>query len=262
VGAEDYQLPVAAGGHHLHGGEQGFGQQWWQLLEASENSARFAYHSRAGEQGYPGALAIEVRYTLTDDNELRVAYSASADRRTVLSPTQHSYFNLAGHGSGSIVDHQLLVNAEAFVPLAEDFIPVGPAVPVQATAMDFRERARLAERLNVNDRQLAIAGGFDHSWILDPERDWQRDAAAVLFEPATGRRMAVYTDRPALHFYSGNMLHAGTVGKQGSVYGPHSGLCLETQHIPAPVFDGDDPAVRLMPGQQWTSETRFAFSGF
>ena len=258
---QDYQLPVPATGHHLHGGDAGLGRQVWQLSYSGEQQIAFRYESPDGEGGYPGKLVTTVEYRLTDDNEFLVHYHAAADRDTVYSPTQHSYFNLAGHAGGSILDHELTVDATQFVPIDDEYIPLGGPAAVRGTAMDFTRPAALRDRID-SDEQVARAGGFDHSFVLPEDRDWRQQPAAIVREPQSGHQLTLYTDRPALHFYSGNMTGVDITGKQGATYGHRQGFCLETQHVPTRQFDAEAPAVRVGPGNDFSSETRFAFSGF
>ncbi len=259
---QEYPLPVPDTGHHLHGGVQGLGKRAWQVAAQDDSSIRFHYDSEDGEQGYPGRLALCVEYTLTDDNAFVVRYAAEADRQTVVSPTQHSYFNLGGHAAGVILDHELTIDADEFVPVDEELIPRGGSVPVAGTAMDFREPRNLRQQLAQAGTQIDVAGGFDHSWLLDTDRDWRSSPAAQVREPRTGRQLAVYTDRPALHVFSGNTGGDGIRGKEGVLYGPRHGFCLETQHVPTPRFDASAAAVCVSPDRPFASETRFVFTGF
>jgi len=262
LAGKQYPLTLSDGCHHLHGGVSGFGKRQWQLVSHDEHRVQLAYHSEAGEQGYPGAITLKVTYTLGDDDVLSVHYEATADAATVISPAQHSYFNLAGHASGTVLDHELMIDSDYFVPVTQDLLAGASPVSVEGTAFDVRHPRRIGDRVAVEDAQLVAAGGFDHSWLLDSGRDWQRDPVAIVAHPETGRRVSVYTDRPALHFYSGNMLPSGLSGKDGSEYVTRGGFCLETQHLPQPVFDAADPSVRVSPEQPFHSETRFAFEGF
>lgn len=257
---QSWQLPVGAAGHHLHGEEQGFGKRVWDVVEVSGQRVRFQYQRADGEGGYPGQLDVAVEYELTDDDVLVVRYHAQSDSPTVISPTQHSYFNLAGHQGGSVLGDELQVYAQRYVPVDDDLIPLCGPVPVDATPMDLRDGRSLDRCFAVSDRQLEIGGGFDHTWMLNPERDWQTEPAAVVREPNTGRSLVVYTDRPGLHIFSCNLQEAVIEGKQGTQYAARHGLCLETQHIPRAPFDA--AAVRVAPGEDFASETRFAFSGF
>ena len=254
------QLPVGEGGHHLHGGALGFGKRRWEVRDVSPDRVAFYRSSPHGEEGYPGRVDIQVDYHLADDNVLEVRYLANSDRRTLLSPAQHSYFNLAGHDSGDILGHELMLRADSFVPLRPDLIPRGGTLPVDNTAMDFRAPRRIGDRIDGGDEQLDLAGGYDHSWVRGSDDDWENTPAAVVREPGSGHTLEVYTDRPALHFYSGNMLDDGLTGKAGAIYSRCQGFCLETQHVP-----GSPLAVEpllLEPGATFESETRFAFSGF
>ena len=248
-------------GPQLHGGEWGLGRQRWQLAGQENDRIRFRYVSPNGEGGHLGQVVFGVDYQLTDSNEFVVRYTAEADCETVVSPTQHSYFNLAGHDAGSILGHEVRIDAARFVPVDEALMPLGSAA-VEGGAMDLRRPRVLRQGLAVQDEQLEAAGGYDHSWELAARGDWRSSPAAVAREPCSGRELAVYTDRPAVHFYTGNMLAAAVPGKDGACYGPRHGFCLETQHLPTRRFDRTAAAVRVAPGAAYESETRFAFRGY
>lgn len=262
LGGRRYDLPVAQTGHHLHGGRLGFGKRAWEVTAADAASISLRCHSPDGEEGYPGSLTLAVTYTLDDNNTLIVEYRANADQETVVSPTQHSYFNLAGHASGNVLGHEIAIDSEHYVPVDETLIPCGAPQPVAGTAMDFRSPRPLGDALGQGGEQLALAGGFDHSWELAACRDWTIRPAAEVREPNTGRELVVYTDRPALHFYSGNMMDVAVPGKTGALYDRRQGFCLETQHLPTPVFDASASAVQVSPRRPFSSQTRFEFSGF
>ena len=257
---QTWRLPTGVGGHHLHGESAGFGKRVWQVVDASGGRVCFQYQRAHGEGGPPGELKVTVDYELTADDVLVVRYHAQADRPTVCSPTQHSYFNLAGHANGDVMGHELKLDAERYIPLEDDLIPRCGPVPVEATPMDLRNSCCLRDCLAMTDRQLEIGGGFDHTWVLNSGRDWQATPAGTVREPNTGHTLDVYTDRPGLHIFTANWAKAESAGKQGARYAARQGLCLETQHIPRPQFDA--AAVRVAPGEDFRSETRFAFSGF
>lgn len=225
-----YQLATNDGPNHLHGGTRGFDQVVWQPVESSQNQLKLEYISGDQEENYPGRLYVQVTYTLTDDNELRIDYWAVADQDTIVNLTNHSYFNLKGHDQGDILDHQLQLNADYFTPINSDTIPTGEIVSVANTPMDFRKLTQIRANLDQENEQIKNGLGFDHNWVL---RDNARlKKAAELYEPTTGRLMEVYTTKPGIQFYSGNFLKGPIQGKAGAVYDQHSGLCLETQYFP------------------------------
>src|SRR5688572_10641082 len=257
-----YQLPINDEPHHLHGGARGFDRVVWAcepLREAPGEGLALRHTSPDGDQGYPGTLNVEVRYLLSDGNELQVDYLAATDKPTPVNLTQHSYFNLAGAGRGDILDHQLTINADAYTPVDCTLIPTGKTVPVAGTPFDFRTPVAIGARIGDPDPQLEYARGYDHNFVLRGEAPAPTHAARVM-EPATGRSLDVFTTEPGLQLYSGNQLE-GVVGRGGRRYGRHSGFCLETQHFPdspnQPVF----PSTILRPGANYQSRTVFAFGG-
>lgn len=254
-----YTLPRNDGPNHLHGGPHGFHQAVWRASEkisAGGQSLELSYLSRDGEEGYPGDLSVQVTYTLTDDNALRIDYSASTDRDTVLNLTNHSYFNLAG--SGDILTHELELFASHFLPVDTTLIPTGELRPVRATPMDFRSTTHVGARIAADDDQIRRAQGYDHTWILDKEVG-RLALAARLTEPMTGRIMEVSTTQPGVQFYSGNVLDGSCVGKRGQRYTRRSGLCLETQHFPDSPNQPRFPSTVLRPGDTFNHATLYRF---
>ncbi len=253
-------LAANEGANALHGGIQGFDKRAWQAREASGAHLSLAYTSPDGEEGYPGTLAAEVTYTLTGGNALRIDYEASTDRPTVINLTNHSYFNLAGEGAGSILDHQLMLNAACYMPVDAASIPIGETREVRGGAMDFTTPIAIGARIRNGGEQLARAGGYDHSWVLDKPAPGALSLAARLRDPASGRVLEVQTTEPGIQFYSGNSLDGSLIGAGGRAYGPWDGLCLETQHHPDSPNRPDFPSTVLRPGEIWRSTTIFAFS--
>ena len=255
-----YELPTNNGPNHLHGGADGFHRVVWTIdpfMRADRAGLTLSYESQDGEQGYPGTLGVRVVYTLTDANELAIDYEASTDRASVVNLTHHSYFNLAGHDAGDVLEHELTIDADAYTPTDERLIPTGAIAPVAGTPFDFRHATRIGERIDAPDEQLANAGGYDHNWVLRGDRSLSR--AARLSEPRSGRVMHVYTTEPGLQFYSGNFLDGSLRGKGGHAYAHRSGLCLETQHFPDSPNHANFPSVVLRPGQVYRSRTVYAF---
>lgn len=262
---EQYALAANDGSNHLHGGQQGFDKVLWQAEPfESEASAGLVlrYTSEDGEEGYPGRLESEVTYTLTDDDELVVDYRAVTDKATPVNLTQHSYFNLKGEGSDTILDHQLMINASEFTPVNDTLIPTGEIRSVKDTPFDFTQATPIGERIEQDNEQLAFGGGYDHNFVL-ARGDAAADAlvvAAKVWEPQSGRLVEITTTEPAIQFYSGNFLNGDLTGKQGQAYGHRSGFALETQHYPDSPNQDAFPSTILAPGDTYRSRTVYRFS--
>ena len=260
VGGTRYQLPINDEPHHLHGGIRGFDRVAWQcepFRNGRGEGLALRHTSPDGDQGYPGTLNVEVRYLLSDSNELQVDYLASTDKPTPVNLTQHSYFNLGGAGERDILDHQLSIEADAFTPVDCTLIPTGKIVPVDDTPFDFRAPVPIGARIGNPDPQLQYARGYDHNFVLRREGPSPAHAARVM-EPTTGRTLDVFTTEPGLQLYSGNQLD-GVAGREGRRYGPHAGFCLETQHFPDSPNQPRFPSTILRPGERYQSRTVFAF---
>jgi aldose 1-epimerase len=254
-----YSLARNDGVNHLHGGPHGFHRAIWQASERrSEEGPSLALHylSRDGEEGYPGNLSVDVVYTLTDQNALRIDYSATTDRDTVLNLTHHAYFNLAG---GDILGHELELDGTRFLPIDETLIPIGELRPVQDTPMDFTTPTPIGARINADDEQVRRGQGYDHTWVLDKPAGALGHAARV-YAPDSGRVLDVTTTSPGVQFYSGNMLDGSLAGKGGTIYTRNSGLCLETQHFPDSPNQPQFPSTVLRPGETYSQTTIFEFS--
>jgi aldose 1-epimerase len=264
-----YSLPLNNGAHSLHGGPRGFHNVVWKA-NAIQNGVELTYLSKDGEAGYPGNLTATVRYTLAK-GELRIEYSATTDKNTVVNLTNHSYFNLAGNlagdGRGDILSHELTLRAARFTPVDAGLIPTGEWKPVAGTPFDFRKATAIGARINANDgandgadgEQLRRGAGYDHNWVLDAT-DGKLAEAAEVYEPASGRLMRVLTTEPGIQLYSGNFLDGRMQGKGGVRYGVRSAFCLETQHFPDSPNQPDFPSTELKPGQRYQTTTVFRFS--
>ena len=260
LNGETYQLVQNNGANHLHGGIRGFDKVVWEASELIENGEavlRLRYLSKDGEQGYPGNLTANVKYALTSDHDLRIEYTAVTDKPTIVNLTNHSYFNLAGEGT--ILDHQLKLNAGAFTPIGPDLIPTGELRDVDDTPMDFRERTPIGERIDDTDEQLGFAGGYDHNFVLHDFTGRLRTAAKA-HEPQSGRTLEVFTTQPGIQFYSGNFLDGSLTGKRGMVLVKRAGFCLETQHFPDSPNHSQFPTTVLEPGEEYKEITVWRFS--
>jgi len=257
-----YNVPKNDGDNSLHGGTNGFNKRVWTAKDVSGSHGQaleLTYVSKDGEEGYPGNLTAKVVYTLTDQNELKIDYSATTDKDTVLNLTNHTYFNLAGQGNGDILGHELTLHADRFTPVDPTLIPTGELQPVKGTPFDFTKPVAIGARINQDDPQLKVGKGYDHNWVLNRAKG-SVSLAAEAYEPKTGRVLQVLTDQPGIQFYSGNFLDGSITGKSGKVYNLRNGFCLETQHFPDSPNHPAFPSAVLKPGQHYRTTTIFKFS--
>ena len=253
----EYTLACNNGPNHLHGGLQGFDKVNWQAesVQGTDHVAlQLTYQSADREEGYPGQLTTTVTYTLNNQGELRIDYSAITNKPTILNLTNHTYFNLAG--SGTVLDHVVMIDADRYTPVNADLIPTGALAPVTGTPFDFRTPTAIGVRIDGAHEQLRYGGGYDHNWVINGTG--LRHAITVT-EASSGRRLEVATTQPGVQFYTGNMMPDALAGKGGIEYTKRSGFCLETQHFPDSPNQPHFPSVVLRPGEQFHESTLFRF---
>jgi len=258
----EYKLAVNNGENHLHGGIKGFDKVIWAGRESRTKAGPavvLTYLSKDGEEGYPGNLNVTVVYTLTNNNELKIDYSATTDKDTVINLTHHSYFNLAGEGNGDILNHRVLINATRFLPTDPGSIPTGELRKVTGTPFDFLKLTAIGARINQEEEQLKLGNGYDHTWIINGRPETLR-LAAQAFDPTSSRRMQVWTTEPGMQFYTGNFLDGTLTGKSGKIYQRRYGFCFETQHYPDSPNQPAFPTTTLKKGTTYRSTTIYRFS--
>jgi aldose 1-epimerase len=265
IGGKTYTLPKNNGNNSLHGGIVGFNKKVWKAREIASKdgeSLELSYLSVDGEEGFPGNLSVKVVFTVpAGRNELKIDYSASTDKDTVLNLSNHSYFNLAGEGNGDILDHVLTLHAKQFTPVDGTLIPTGELRDVAGTPMDFTSANVIGKRIDSDYEQLVFGKGYDHNWVLARSDGGNGAAlAAEAYDPKSGRRLEVLTTEPGVQFYSGNFLDGSAKGKGNKVYGRRAAFCLETQHFPDSPNHPNFPSTLLKPGSVFHSETVFRFS--
>ncbi|TDO83461.1 aldose 1-epimerase [Halanaerobium saccharolyticum] len=256
-----YHIAQNNGDNHLHGGFVGFDKRVWKIKAVENNndvSIVLNYLSKDGEEGYPGNLDIKVTYTLTDNNSVVIDYMAVTDKATPVNLTNHSYFNLNGVNDTAL-DHQLMINADYYTPIDDEWIPTGAIASLEGTPLDFREATRVGKRIEEDFVQLENGAGYDHNYVLNTEGDLDQVAASV-YSPATGIFMEVYTTEPGVQFYSGNFLDGSITGKYDKVYNKHDAICLETQHFPNSPNVNHFPSTILRPNEVYKTTTIYDFS--
>jgi len=258
-----YTLAKNNGDNTLHGGIKGFNKALWDAKDVSkrdEPALELTYLSKDGEEGFPGNLKVTVVFTLTGKNELKIDYSATTDKKTVVNLTNHSYFNLAGQGSGDILKTVLRIEADKITPVDSGLIPTGDLKSVQGTPFDFRKPTAIGERINADDEQLKLGKGYDHNFVLIKNKPNGLTLAARAEEPTSGRVLEVWTTEPGTQLYTGNFLDGSIHGKGGVAYTQRSAFCLETQHFPDSPNHPKFPSTLLAPGQRYHTTTIYKFS--
>ena len=265
LAGKTYTLPKNNGENTLHGGVLGFDKRIWAAKEVASKegvAVEFTYASADGEEGFPGTMTLTVTFTLLKaKNELRIDYSASTDKQTVVNLTNHSYFNLAGQGNGDILSQTVQLNATKFTPVDSGLIPTGELRDVKGTPFDFRRSTAIGERINESDEQLKLGRGYDHNWVLDRKTGFSGiELAALARDPKSGRVLEVLTTEPGIQLYTGNFLDGTAHGKGGRVYEQRYAFCLETQHFPDSPNHAGFPSTTLFPSKPFHSTTILRFS--
>lgn len=258
VDGKEYTLATNNGVNHLHGGKKGFNDVVWDAEQPNDHTLKLHYLSKDGEEGYPGNLDITLTYELTDSNEVKIDYTATTDKATVVNLTNHSFFNLHGAGNGDINDHVLYINADKFTPVDSTLIPKGKLEPVKGTPMDFTTPTKIGERVDADFEQLKFGKGYDHNYVLN-KKGKELSLAATVEEPQSGRFLEVWTTEPGVQFYGGNFLDGTDKGKEGKTYVHRGAFCLETQHYPDSPNQPSFPSVVLKPGETYSSTCVYKF---
>ena len=259
---QEYTLAANNGVNHLHGGLKGFDKVVWDaktIINDSTVSLELSYLSKDMEEGYPGNLNTKVTYTLNNDDELSVSYEATTDKPTIVNLTQHSYFNLTADFNQDVLDHEIVINADSFLPVDNALIPTGEFRDVNKTPFDFRKPKAIGQQISDKNTQLENGMGYDHCWVLNDQDKGLRFVASA-YEPASGRMLEVFSDEPGIQFYSGNFLDGTLPNKSNGTYQHRTGFCFETQHYPDSPNQKNFPSVRLNPGEKYNSKTVFRLS--
>lgn len=258
-----YELAVNQAPNHLHGGNVGFDKVLWNAKMVDVDGVKaleLSYLSKDGEEGYPGNLNVVARYMLTDNDELRIDYEATTDKDTVLNLTNHSYFNLKGHDKGSILDHELKINADSFTATDANMIPTGELVNIAGTPLDFQTFHPIGERIDADYEPLRLGSGYDHNYVINSSKEGELTLAAEVYEKESGRVMEVLTTEPGVQLYTANFLEVDGAGKGGASYSPRSSFCLETQHFPDSPNRPEFPSTVLRKGEVYKQTTIYKFS--
>jgi aldose 1-epimerase len=259
---KEYKLAANNNGNALHGGTIGFNSVVWKgtpLTHSKSVALKLEYLSKDGEEGYPGNMNVVVIYSLNDNNEIEIDYSATCDKKTVVNLTNHAYFNLTGSPESDILNQVMMINADKYTPINETLIPTGKLEPIKGTPLDFKNPEPIGTRIDDKFEQIVLAGGYDHNWVLNKEGN-ALSLAARVFDPLSGRVLEVLTTEPGIQFYSGNFLNGSETGIGNIQYDKRHGFCLETQHFPDSPNKPEFPSVVLEPGKKYSTKTIFKFS--
>lgn len=254
----EYKVSENCGKHHIHGGFIGFDKVVWKANIIKDEALELSYTSKDGEEGFPGELQVKVKFILTNGNALKLEYYAVSDKDTVVNLTNHSYFNLSGHGAGDILSHKLLLKSDYITPADGEGIPTGEIQAVEGTPFDFKKLKPIGQEIEVGDEQIKLGIGYDHNFVLDISSK-NPEKIAEVYEEASGRLMEVYTTKPGVQLYTGNFLN-NVKGKSGTVYGKKSGLCLETQYYPNAMKYACFPSPILRAGDEYRHTTIYKFT--
>jgi aldose 1-epimerase len=262
LNGKEYTLAVNDGENHLHGGIMGFDRMLWDyetMTYKDQPAVKFTYLSKDGEEGYPGNMTVQVIYTFSEKKELGIYYEITTDAPTVKNVTNHAYFNLSGNVKSDILNHDLHLNADYFLPVVKGLIPTGELQAVKDTPMDFTSDYKIGARINNEDQQLEFGLGYDHCWVLNKSEDGMNYAGYV-YDSVSGRKIDIYTTEPAIQFYSGNFMDGKDIGHENLPYNYRSAMCLETQHYPDSPNHDNFPTTVLNPGEVYKSTTIYKFS--
>ncbi|MBN1652351.1 MAG: galactose mutarotase [Deltaproteobacteria bacterium] len=257
---KSYTLAANNGPNSLHGGLKGFDKVLWKAKPLSGAALELSYLSKDGEEGFPGNLSVTAVYTLTEDNAIRLDFTATTDKTTVVNLTQHSYFNLRGQGDGDILGHEVYINADKTTPVDKELITTGEYASVQGTPFDFSEPTAIGARIDDPDTVLQYGPGYDHNWVINQEKPGELTLHARVYESTSGRVLEVLSTEPGLQFYAGNFLDGSITGKAGKVYQRRSGFAMEPQHYPDSPNKPEFPSVTLRPGETYKNTIIYKFS--
>ncbi|MBN1597382.1 MAG: galactose mutarotase [Bacteroidales bacterium] len=260
IDGEEYNLAINNGPNHLHGGLKGLHNVVWDIDTVSNNNIILHYLSPHLEEGYPGNLNISLTYSISEDNELIIEYSATSDKKTPVNLSNHSYFNLSGNSSTTINKHILTISAGSYTPVDSTLIPLGIIEPVEGTPFDFRKAKAIGADLGLENKQIKYGAGYDHNFVLNKTYDDSLLIAARVYSPETGIQMEIYTTEPGIQFYGGNFFTGEITGRDGEKIGYRCGFCLEPQHFPDTPNQPNFNSIFIEPGELYHSTSKYVFS--